>query len=392
MQAPASGDQRREGWKGRSDAAAPVRWVRQPGVPTPIRRLWSILSASNYSMALYGPGGTLPSLETLRIVWLPLLSRRALNLLAETGVCMSSPKLPDRPFFSWIGIKENPWDALWISRPYPRTQVPSSGWIEVTHCPLTAPLRTSAKVTHMWPAWKQQPMWLHAAPGSGVSINVGRTYVAKTYEEAAHILARLLPGESPVGRCPTETVGRLHATAAPEGYEWHAPMDERNESIIARLRPRRPRLDFLHAAREAAAIGASDGGIPPDMHGPVQLPLDDATIESLDSIQIVRHIEFHSTEPRHEIILLRQRECALLNNTTARCGRYPNLFPCDAEALARISTCRPAFTKPWTSVHFPDQLSWRPLHCLRDSECYLENAGRADEAYVCPEGQGGHVD
>ena len=38
------------------------------------------------------------------------------------------------------------------------------------------------------PAWKFLPMWLYAAHGSGVSINVGVTRVVYSDDEASHLL------------------------------------------------------------------------------------------------------------------------------------------------------------------------------------------------------------
>eukprot|EP00962_Isochrysis_galbana_P043471 scaffold16564_cov136-Isochrysis_galbana.AAC.4 len=372
-------------------AVSRARWAQSGAVPAPVDRLWRLLDASNYTSALYGPGTSLPPPLQLRVVWLHLMSGEAVRELGRAGVCMVSPTPPERPFFSWIGIKENPWNAIWISHRFPRTAAPSHTWIEVTHCAIPAPRRTEVRHTHAWPAWKQQAMWLHAAPGSGVSINVGRTHVAQTYEEAGHLLARLLPGEAHVGTCAPGGVGPLRATPAPDGWEWHAPLDFLNGSLAARLRRRRPTLDALSAARETAAIGASDRGELLRMTGRAAGPgrsisgLSDAALEALDSIQIVRHIEFHSFEPRHEIVLLRQRECARLDAGVARCGRYPNLFPCSQQALNRIATCANAFSRPWADVPVPGVID--PFSCNRDSDCYLVGGGTDQEAYMCAQGE-----
>jgi hypothetical protein len=366
-----------------------ARWVRRAAVAAPVDRLWRLLNASNYTAALYGPGGSLPPSLLLRVVWLHLMSSEAIGELSKASVCQASPKPPERPFFSWIGIKENPWNAVWISRHFPRTAALSHAWVEVTHCALPAPKRTEEAHTHTWPAWKQQPMWLHAAPGSGVSINIGRTHIVQTYEEAALLMARLLPGEAPIGACAPGGVAPLRATPAEDGWEWHAPLHELNGSLVARLRRREPQVDAIHAARETAAIGASDrgeqlsvlgGGSGRSIH-----VLSDADLEALDSIQIVRHIEYHSSEPRHEIILLRQRECARLDASVARCGRHPNLFSCTQAALDRIATCAKAFTRPWADVAVPGVED--PFRCTQgDSDCYLEGGGTDREAHVCAEG------
>jgi hypothetical protein len=411
--APSSAEERREGantalrlsrppgpsW-GWLEPLAPVnvsswtvsraQWAQSGAVPAPVDVLWLLLNASNYTSALYGPGGSLPPPPLLRVVWLHLMSGEAVAELSRVGVCMASPTPPERPFFSWIGMRENPWNAIWISHRFPRTTAPSHAWVEVTHCALAQPPPTHvAMPTRMWPAWKQQPMWLHAAPGSGVSINVGLTHIAQTYEEAGHLLARLLPGEAPVGQCDSGGVEPLRSTPAPDGWEWHAPVHHLNGSLAARLRRRKPKIDALHSARETAAIGASDRGEQLRAAGRGGLRraipiLSDSELEALDSIQIVRHIEYHSSEPRHEIILLRQRECARLDATVARCGRYPNLFPCSQPALDRIATCAAAFSRPWSGVPVPGVRD--PFRCSRDSDCYLEGGGTDREAYVCAQG------
>jgi len=51
-------------------------------------------------------------------------------------------------------------------------------------------------------------------------------------------------------------------------------------------------------------------------------------VSKLDSIQILRHGDWFSTEFRHELILLRYDECSLLDEEMVMCGRYPKLFRC----------------------------------------------------------------
>jgi hypothetical protein len=115
-----------------------------------------------YSERLYGMPGRV-ELSSLRLLWLDLLPRRALESLARVGVCNLDARPPFQPFFYAHDVVNNPRDAVWVHRPeddLPARPLRNFSWVEVTHCP--RPKHISA-------------MWLYAAPGSGVSINIGRS-------------------------------------------------------------------------------------------------------------------------------------------------------------------------------------------------------------------------
>eukprot|EP00962_Isochrysis_galbana_P038168 scaffold13517_cov112-Isochrysis_galbana.AAC.1 len=96
-------------------------------VPEPVRRLRAWLDSPAYTSAVYGPSGTVPPASELRVVWLSLLPPAALRQLASVGVCARvAPVPPLSPFFSNIGIHENPTNALWVARPDPRPAPPHS--------------------------------------------------------------------------------------------------------------------------------------------------------------------------------------------------------------------------------------------------------------------------
>jgi len=133
----------------------------------------------NYSQALYlSDGRVVP--ETLRILWLDLMPSGALQGLAPN---FRNPLPPMLPFFSAMGMSYsiNPVTALWIHQPAPHAPIPSHSWVEVTHC----------KGPTTGPSWKHMPMWLYAAPGSGVSVNIGNTLVFRSFHRAITFLANL---------------------------------------------------------------------------------------------------------------------------------------------------------------------------------------------------------
>lgn len=136
-----------------------------------------------YSRALYGASGRVPS-STLRIVWLDLLPKAALEAIARVGACSKmNSGYPWRPLFSAIDLVANPHNALWISREWEwlGLPVPNHSWVEVTHCALSG---NNGR--------QFGPMWLYAAAGSGVSIDVGRTIVT-TYDDAIRLLNQVYP-------------------------------------------------------------------------------------------------------------------------------------------------------------------------------------------------------
>jgi len=285
-----------------------------------------------------------------------------------------TPMAPERPFFFGIDIQANPPDALWIGAAS-AVAMPSGAWVEIVHCSMPAPTKPGV----LWPGWKMLPLWMYVAPGSGVSINIGRTHVADGYGAAVHLLARLFTGEAGGTVCPGNRTIPTRVQPAPEGYEWHAPYAPRNGSMRSRLRARRPHISQATAVRARDADAALDGSL--ERHADAVHELTDAELGQLDSIQILRHGEFFSAESRHEIIMLRYRECAKLDGSMVQCGRHPHLFPCDAKRLRRATTCT-SWNRPWKAQRVKKVLGM-PQRCLNTS-CYLEGAGTSRAAYYCP--------
>ena len=58
----------------------------------------------------------------------------------------------------------------------PFAAVPSGAWVEVTHCPnRRATVERRKREIMPLMRWKHRPMWFYVAPGSGVSLNLGKT-------------------------------------------------------------------------------------------------------------------------------------------------------------------------------------------------------------------------
>lgn len=271
-----------------------------------------------YSLRLYGARGRVPPPDSLRLLWAALMPRRAAQALRDVGVCGGSrPVPPHQRFFSSIGGGDHatfPAGAVWVSQLDP-LPVPSGGWAEIYHCPEGDE------------PWAQGPMWLHVAPGSGVSVNVGRTLIT-TYQTAVDWLLELEEGRA------KRQVDRTRC-------------DVVDGSIAAEL-ARHPRL-----AR-------------------------------LDSLQIVRHLEYFSPEPRNELLLLRRRECERITASTpgVRCGREPELRKCTGNETALLSMARCAAADEQAHNERVGVAACAP-HPLSASACFWPNRTQAT-TQVCP--------
>jgi len=125
--------------------------------------------SSDYSMLLYDEPEAL-DLRHARILWPTLLDEQSVTSLSGKVNCVHSAApvsvQMSPPPFAFVHPPANVLQghALWVHRP--RTAllpaVPNDTWVEVTHCPYAA--------GHV-------KMWLFAAPGSGLWMNVGRTLI-----------------------------------------------------------------------------------------------------------------------------------------------------------------------------------------------------------------------
>ncbi len=305
-----------------SDGDGGARRGSSPMGREALERLAPVLQGEGYSGQLYGGTGRV-ELSSLRVLWLQLLDAPSRRLVASIGVCKYSAQPPLRPFFAPIGIGNNsiqPHGAVWIAQRAP-VAIPEGGWVEVAHCPW---------IPRSWSdrSWLRMPMWLYAAAGSGVSINVGRTRVLPSYEALGRLLNRCQFWRSP--------------SAGPECDARRVPHDD--------LDTRTPTHDC------------------PDL-------------ENVDSVQVLAHYEYFSREPRHEIVMLRLDNCGRLRPHTpgVMCGREPHLQPCrdDSEALRRLADCSKC-----DLCGKKNPLGVQVTHeGCGSSACWLDENGR----YQCPQ-------
>ena len=367
-------------------------WAKAPAAPTPARyrfvpkansmatgRLAAHLS-SNYSVALYRAPNRTPPADELRVVYLDLLSAEALKLVIGVGVCQYEAMPPLQPFYSRQDVSASPIDTLWVHQDAPAQPISPNSWAEITHCAVkwTGGFLHGVRPWNAGLAWKHMPFWAYVAPGSGVSVNVGRTLVVESYREATKILTLLFPGQLPLTGLTCEQLEH-NASAAPcarpKGRE---PKDA--ACSVAGLEWLLPKLAAVTGSRQ-----------PFDMRGAVSMA------QSLDSLQIVAHKEYYSREPRHELIMLRRRECTALQHDTpgVRCGRAPHLRPCapDDAALQHMAQCR-RFSQPWISRVVRQDLPYDDAQRLRlsrfkagspcsSSPCF--QGTRAAGGWFCPE-------
>ncbi len=127
-----------------------------------------------YSRAIYGEEGRLP-LNDLKLIYLWLLSNESQRIIESEwgGLCFLESKWLFRPFFSPINIHFDVDNVAWVHQSVAISfnhPVPNNTWEEVAHC----------KSCCNESACMQRPIgtqyaWFYHAPGSGISINVGRT-------------------------------------------------------------------------------------------------------------------------------------------------------------------------------------------------------------------------
>ena len=190
---------------------------------------------TTYSSALYGAPGRL-NLSEIRVCWPAGLSshgRRALRTAVSCGTPVrrnvlpagSAPRLYVDNLYAFVNSV-----AVWVQQPperFPEPGLPHT-WIEVTHC-----------FYYSWPEHIHQgtPIHFFHAPGSGVSINLGRSLVLRH------------------DRYGWQNVGRVHRYFNDKA---HRPLAQNVTSLLRQLRKllRTPTLDGIDTpdARRHAPI------------------------------------------------------------------------------------------------------------------------------------------
>lgn len=306
----------------------------------PLLGMLGPLLQTDYSVKLYGSQNRVDVLR-LQLVWVSLLPDAAKQLIARSGgVCKYDSGQPWRPFFAALDIFANPLDAVWLSWEHASSSlafpVANDTWVEVTHC-----AQGKHAVGKRGYGWQFGPMWLYAAPGSGVSMNVGRT-VAMSFPDAARLLRRVYPSSLECACEPGCEFGLKSGTALPKN----------GSSCIRHFIPNASpsNTPFVNRIRRGEGSPGHDGMGPewPTTQNAfahyMRCWTREEALAEIDTIQIVNHVEYFSREKRHEIVRLRQSgECASLTESTPDllCGRHPHLTSCgpNSSALQRVNRC-----------------------------------------------------
>ena len=311
----------------------------------------------NYSQTLYGAPGRVP-LHDLRVVWLDLLPARSLRRLSQVGMCKWEAKPPFQPFYFLQDIRAGPVNAMWLSRFPPEVPFASHTWVEVVHCPnrrATSGRRRLERQPLM--NWKFRPMWCYHAPGSGVSINLGRTVAVRSYDAAVWLLRRMFPrsvppntscaqlstlarraagteasrqGTTTRGTTPTPTYGIQDVV--------HGDIDLRPVDSIQILSHREPHAPAQYGVQLRTCLTNCFCTREPPRH---------ATTQPRHATTLFAHFflagEYFSRESKFEIVLLEWgAECMELSPSSPQvhCGRYPH-FKCHSRAtsISRLAKC-----------------------------------------------------
>lgn len=328
-------------------------------MPTPVDRVAAELQG-NYSVALYGAPNRV-DVSSIRIVWLWMLPLQVLQVIGHSGgACKYDSGYPWRPFLVALDLFANPLDAVWIS--WERANVvgfPVSNysWIEVTHCPQRGGF-----------GWVFGPMWLYAAPGSGVSINVGRT-VVMGYTDAARLLKRVYPGTL---ECQCESRCAFGMRTNENGTVNNREIRNGSSCISSHVS-----WQLLSSADTNGTGASAPPHASPRLVSYTRCWSRAQVIAELDTIQIINHLDYFSGEPRHEIVRLRHAgECGRLTPSTPdlMCGRAPHLMRCTNEsaALRSINKCANAKAPLSHGVAAAMLNASHPGRCVKKSAGYVE--------------------
>ena len=319
-------------------------------VPATADEFLGAILQGNYSQTLYGAPGRVP-LQELRIVWLDLLPKHSLERLSQVGMCKWEAKPPFQPFYFLQDMQSTPLDSMWLSQRPASTPFASHTWVEVTHCP-NRRATAERRPVELRPLmnWKFRPSWFYLAPGSGVSVNLGRTVAVRSYDAAVWLLRRIFPYSAPANLT----------------CEQMATLGRRSPDVQADL-----------------PLEALSGGATP-VYDLEEVIRGDIDLRTIDSIQILSHIEYFSRESKAEIMLLQWAECLELTPDLpeVRCGRYPH-FSCEDRAasigrLARCARFNAKLLRSRVKRHLQTHSRFGRSPCS-SSPCYS-----ADERWWCP--------
>jgi len=224
-------------------------------------------------------------------------------------MCKWEAKPPFQPFYFLQDMQAVPLDSMWLSRRPSQMPLASHSWVEVTHCPnRRATIERRPVEANPLMNWKFRPTWFYLAPGSGVSINLGRTVAVRSYDAVVWLLRRMFPYKTPKNLT----------------CEQMSAMGRRSPDVKTDLR-----------------LEAVNNGSTPvyELEEVIRGNID---LHSIDSIQVLSHMEYFSRESKFEVVLMQWAECVELTPDLPqlRCGRYPH-FACSdrAASIRRLGKC-----------------------------------------------------
>ena len=306
---------------------------------TTVAALLNSALQGEYSTTLYGQPGMI-NVSSLRIIWLSLLPPGAQHLIGRLGMCVLHTRYRELPFYYPHHVvyalrSFDPEDSAWVGKnlgaPLSKRDavLANFSWTEVTHCASnvmsnnpSAPLAdgrfpAGGSLSAELHTRAVGPAWLYVAPGSGASVNIGNS-VALPFVLALELLDLIVAHAN------------VRSSSTPECEIEHDAANNLNTSRATG--PGR-------YARAAAALGLS-----------------------IDSIQIEGHKEVYSAETRHEVVLLRETECAEITSMrSVRCGHRA----CSKSSSPSASTrCREAVSRI-AHCHNPNKFSAAAKRALR---------------------------
>ena len=220
------GDWRQGDWR----QAKQTCWCGESRRVNDVSHFLSMYISEEYSRRLYGGSGVgagALDVNTADVILLDLLQPRALRAIADVGTCRMDGSAA-RPFF-WNGL---PRDAVWVQRSQPPRVYANHSWVEVVHCAFPETGEIANRSYH----GTYSAFWTYAAVGSGVSMNIGRTTVARSYGSAV-AMATARPRVAAFGNS-----GPFDTIQINNHEEFHSTRQLRNEII------------FLNAGRDTTTF------------------------------------------------------------------------------------------------------------------------------------------
>ena len=248
-----------------------------------------------YSVALYGLEGAI-ELSSLALIWLRLLPAAAIAALSRVGLCKRAALPPSKPFYYQHDFASTPRNAVWLGPRWQRGRpLDDHTWVEVVHC--------TRNIRPVYGGGVMSALWAYVAPGSAVSVNVGRTLRADNYSHAVTMLHAIFgAGGKPTTAAGSRLLSSYDSLQILDHTEWFAPGELRHEIVLLR-------------ANESAgidAVGARCGKPPWHLRACTRAELTRAS-------DCVTAINQSPLEPPFQELRAHESECHESDESSAMC-------------------------------------------------------------------------